>query len=198
MYEGFPGSSVVKNPPDNAGDSRDAGSVLGSGRSLGGGNSNPFQYPSLENAMDRGTWQAAVHGVTKSWKWLSITHIYVCETENRSVVSESLRPNRLYSPWNSLGQNAGVGNHSLLQGIFPIQGSNPGLPHCRWILYQLSHEGSPRILEWVAYSFCRGSSQPTNRTGISCIAGGFFTSWATRESPHMCIYVCTHAHTHTI
>ena len=68
MYEGFPGSSVVKNPPDNAGDSRDAGSVLGSGRSLGGGNSNPFQYPSLENAMDRGTWQAAVHGVTKSWK----------------------------------------------------------------------------------------------------------------------------------
>ena len=66
MYEGFPASSVVKNPPDYAGDSGDGGSVLGLGRSLGGGNSNPFQYSSLENATDRGTWQAAVHGVAKS------------------------------------------------------------------------------------------------------------------------------------
>ena len=49
----------------------------------------------------------------------------------------------LYSPWNSPGQNTGVGSHSLLQGIFPTQGSNPGLPHCRQILYQLSHKGSP-------------------------------------------------------
>ena len=66
------------------------------------------------------------------------------------------------SPWNSLGQNTGVCSLSLLQGIFPTQGSNPGLPHCRWMLYQLSHKGSPRILEWVAYSFCRGSSPPRN------------------------------------
>ena len=49
----------------------------------------------------------------------------------------------LYSPWNSLGQNTGVGSHSPLQGIFPTQGSNPGLPHCRQILYQLRHNGSP-------------------------------------------------------
>ena len=56
-------------------------------------------------------------------------------------------------PWNSLGQNTGVGSLSLLQGTFPIQGSNPGLPHCRRILYQLSHKGSLRILEWVAYPF---------------------------------------------
>ena len=68
------------------------------------------------------------------------------------------------------------GSLSLLQGIFPTQGSNPGLPHCGWILYQLSHRGSPRILEWVAYLFSSGSSQPRNRTGVSCIAGGFFTS----------------------
>ena len=61
---------------------------------------------------------------------------WVCESH--SVVSDSLRPHGLYSPWNSLGQNAGVGSLSLLQGIFPTQGSNPGLPHCRWILYQLS------------------------------------------------------------
>ena len=52
----------------------------------------------------------------------------------------------IYSPWNSLGQNTGVGGHSLLQGIFPTQGSNPGPPHCGRILYQLSHQGSPRII----------------------------------------------------
>ena len=51
----------------------------------------------------------------------------------------------------SPGKNTGVGYHALLQGIFPIQGSNPGLLHCRRILYHLSHQGSPRILEWVAY-----------------------------------------------
>ena len=75
-----------------------------------------------------------------------------------------------------------VGSLSLLQEIFPTQGSNPGLPHCRRILYQLSHMGSPRILEWVAYPFSSGSSQPRNQTRISCIVGQFFTSWATREA----------------
>ena len=55
----------------------------------------------------------------------------------------------------SPGQNTGVGSHSLLQGIFPTQGSNPGLPNCRRILYQLSHQGSSRILEWVAYLFSK-------------------------------------------
>ena len=59
---------------------------------------------------------------------------------SRSVVSDSLRPHGLYSPWNSSGQNIGVGSLSLLQGIFLTQGSNPGLPHCRRILYQLSHK----------------------------------------------------------
>ena len=94
---------------------------------------------------------------------------------SRSVMSDSLRLHGLYSPWHSPGQNTGVGSLSLLQGIFPTQGLNPGLPHCRWILYQLSHKGSPRILEWVAYPFSSGSSQPRNQTGVSCIAGGFFT-----------------------
>ena len=67
----------------------------------------------------------------------------------------------------SPGKNTGVGCHVLLQGIFPTQGSNPGLPHCRWILYQLSHKGSPRILDWVAYPFSRGTSQPRNQTSTS-------------------------------
>ena len=73
------------------------------------------------------------------------------ESESHSLVSDSLRPHGLYNPWKSPGQNTGMGSLSLLQGIFPTQGSNPGLPHCRRILYQLSHQGSPRILEWVAY-----------------------------------------------
>ena len=54
-----------------------------------------------------------------------------------------LPPHDLYSPWDSPGQNTGGGGLSLLQGIFPTQGSNPGLPHCRQILYQLSYQGSP-------------------------------------------------------
>ena len=81
---------------------------------------------------------------------------------------------------NSPGQNTGMGSLSLLQGIFPTQGSNPGILHCRWILCQLSHKGSPRILEWVAYPFSSGSSWPRNWTGFFCIAGGFFTNWAIR------------------
>ena len=75
-------------------------------------------------------------------------------------------PHGLYSPWNSPGQNTGVGSHSILQGIFPTQGSNPGLPHCRQILYQLSHKGSPIILEWVAYPFSSGSSWDRNWIGV--------------------------------
>ena len=64
------------------------------------------------------------------------------ESQSHSVVSNSLWPHEPYSPWNSPGQNTGVGSLSLLQGIFPAQGSNPDLPHCRRILYRLSHQGS--------------------------------------------------------
>ena len=116
-------------------------------------------------------------------------------------------------------KNTGVGSLSLPQGIFPTQGSNPGLPHCRCICYQLSHreaqeywsgqpfpspgdlpnpgikprsptlqvdllpaepQGSPRILEWVAYPFPSGSSRPRNQTGVSCTVGRFLTNWAIR------------------
>ena len=72
------------------------------------------------------------------------------------------------------GQNTGVGRHSLLQGIFPTQGLNPGLLHCRQILLPAEPQGSPRILEWVAYPFSRRSSSPRNRTRVSCIAGGLY------------------------
>ena len=118
----------------------------------------------------------------KSWiKWLDSPLlmfsplIIESESESHSVVSDSFRPHGLYRPWNSPGQNTGVGSLSLLQGIFPTQGLNPGLLPCRWILYQLSHQGSPRILEWVAYPFSSGS-------WVSCFAGGFFTNSAIREA----------------
>ena len=119
---------------------------------------------------------------SQSWRFCFVFLISLSEGESRSVVSDSLRPPGLYSPWNSPGQNTGVGSLSLLQEIIPAQGSNPDLPHCRWILYQLRHKGSPRILEWVAYPFSSRSSQPRNRTRVSCITGELFTSWATREA----------------
>ena len=60
-----------------------------------------------------------------------------------SLGPHGLQPTRLLCPWNSLGKNTGVGCHALLQRTFPTQGSNPGLLHCRQILYQLSYQGSP-------------------------------------------------------
>ena len=109
-------------------------------------------------------------------------NLLIRQSESCSVVSDSLRSHELYSPWNSLGQNTGVGSLPFLQGIFLTQGLNPGLPHCRQILYLLSHKGSPRILEWVAYPFSSESSWHRNQTGVSCIAGGFFTNWTIREA----------------
>ena len=94
----------------------------------------------------------------KKRKWKSLSRVWLFVT-----------------PWTiQFRQNTGVGCHSLLQGIFPTQGSNPGLLHCRWVLYQL---GSPRILEWVAYPFSSGSSWPRNQTEVSCFAGRFRYPW---------------------
>ena len=85
-------------------------------------------------------------------RWM-MSQIMVVKTESESCspkVSDSLRSHGLYSPWNSLGQNTGMGSLSLLQGMFPTQGSNPGLHHCRQILYQLSHKGSPIMVVYMA------------------------------------------------
>ena len=92
------------------------------------------------------------------------------ESGSHSIMSDSLRPHGLYSSWNSPGQNTGVSSLSLLQGIFPTQGSNPGLPHCTQSLYQLSYKGSLRILEWVAYPYSRGifPTQESNRGLLHC------------------------------
>ena len=75
-YMGFPGGSVVKNSPSNAGDSRDVGLIPGMGRFPGGGNRNPLQYSCLESCTDRGAWQAMVHKVEKNRTGLSMyTHV---------------------------------------------------------------------------------------------------------------------------
>ena len=131
------------------------------------------------------------------------------ESNSCLVVSDSLRPYelwpaRLLCPWNFPGNNTGVDCHSFLQGIFLTQGLNLDLLHCKQIPYCMSHQESEncsvvsnslcpmdytvygillaRILEWVAKPFSSGSSQPRDRTRVSCIAGGFFTNWATREA----------------
>ena len=127
IYMGFPGGSDGKESACNAGD---RGLIPRLGRSPGKGNGNPFGYSCLENPMDRGAWRAIVHGLAKSWTQLSDY-----ESESHAVVSNSLQPHGLYSPWNSPGKNTGVGCHCLLQEILPTQGSNPGLLHCRQVLY---------------------------------------------------------------
>ena len=78
------------------------------------------------------------------------------ESERRSVMSNSLRPHGLCSPWNSPGQNTGVGSLSLLQGIFPIQGST-GLLHCRWILLIFLNNNHISRCSWItsyAHKIC--------------------------------------------
>ena len=123
-------------------------------------------------------------------------YIYICLHAVLSLITQSFLT--LWDPLDcslpgssvhgdSPGKNTGVGYHALLQGLFPSQGSNPCLPHCRWILY-LSHKRSAWILEWVAYHFSRGSTLPRNWTRVSCNADRFFSSWATRALPYIYIH----------
>ena len=90
--------------------------------------------------------KSATLQLKKKTKKLSISFLVKKWSASCSLLSDSLWPHGLYSKWNSPGQNTGVGSLFLLQGIFPTQGSNPGLSYCRQILCHLSHKGSPRIL----------------------------------------------------
>ena len=115
----------------------DLGSIPGSGRSPGKGKGFPLQYSGVENSMDYSPWDCKESDTSDQLSLSLFTF----------SVFFSFRPHGLYSPWNSPGQNTGVGHLSLLQGIFPTQTLNPGLPHGRRILYQLSHKGSPKNTE---------------------------------------------------
>ena len=145
----------------------DAGSISGLERSPGEGNGSPLQYSCLEHPWDRGAWQATVHGVAR------VVHDLATETAPPPLLNKHLFLTNTESNRDDSGQPAlpqpkdsripqGLpfcGTRIFkIQGIFPTQGSNPGLPHCRQILYQLSHKGSPRILGWVTYPFSSGSS----------------------------------------
>ena len=116
----------------------------------------------------------------KVWKWKSLSCVRLCDPMDYIV--HGILQARILE----------VGSFSL-QGIFPTQGLNPGFPHYRQILYQLSHKGSPRILERVAYPFSSRSAWPRNWTRVSCTAGGFFTNWIIKEAPSCsrvsCYYV---------
>ena len=110
------------------------------------------------------SFRSPAQGKTRSKDW---AHLGLSESESHSVLSDSLRPHGLYSPWNSPGQNTGVGSLSLLQWIFPTQELNQGLLHCRLILYQLSCQGSPLGLRQMV-SFPKISIQfPAGTSNIS-------------------------------
>ena len=99
-------------------------------------------------------------GHCQMWWFTRQTHRFhsellcACKSESHSVLSDSA------TPWNIQPMEISMGSLSLLQGIFPTQGSDPGLSHCRRVLYQLRHKASPRILEWVAYPFSGRSFWP--------------------------------------
>ena len=104
-------------------------------------------WRSLEDVLSVHQTHAYIH--IPPFLYLFICFFQLKWNESCSVVSSCLPPCGLYSPWNSPDQNTVVGSLSLFQGIFPTQGSNPGLLYCRRILYQLSHKGSP----WVFFVF---------------------------------------------
>ena len=118
------------------------------------------------------------HCLDPQWKWKSL-----------GLLSDTLRPHGLYSPWNSPGQNTGAFSFSRGSSQYRDWTQVSRISR-RQILYQVSNQGSPRILEWVAYPFSSRSSWPRNQTEVSCIAGGFLTNWAIRDWSTACSSIC--------
>ena len=118
----------------------------------------------------------------KHWSYYSYVLCLVAQSCPSPCKGMNCRPSGSSVHGDSPGKHTGEGCHALLQGVFPTQGLNLGLLHCRQILCCLSHQGSPRILEWVANPFSRGSFQSRNQTRVSCIAVEFSTHWATRKA----------------
>ena len=107
-----------------------------------------------------------------------------CKFRLYAVLSCSVVSNSLW-PYGQVPLSMEFSRQEYWSGLpFPAPGYLPNLSllHCRQILYCLSHQQSPRILEWIAYPFSRGTSRPRNWTKVSCIAGRFFTSCATQEA----------------
>ena len=108
-------------------------------------------------------------------EWKSLSHVWLFATP-WIVASQAPLSTEFSRPEYWSGQP-----FPFSRGL-PNPGIEPRSPNCRLILYCLSHQGSPRILEWIAYPFSRGCSWLRSQNRVSCIAGGFFTSWATREA----------------
>ena len=181
----FPGDPVVQNPlPIDAGD---AGSIPGSERCPGEGNGNPLQYSCLEkfhrerSLMSYHLWGHKDSDMTEH------THTQ----QSQSVLPLLCDPMDCSLPGSSV--------HEILQarilewvatlssrGIFPTQGSNPGLLHCRCFLYHLSHWGRPRILEWVAYPFSGNLPDPVIEPGslLHCRGILYQLSYQASRSTH--------------
>ena len=105
------------------------------------------------------------------------------ESESHSVVSNSLRLHGLHSPWDSPGQNTGVGSFFPSPGHLPNPGIKPKSPVLQADSLSTEPQEKTENMEWVAYPFSRESSWPRNQTGVACIAGRFFTNGAIREAP---------------
>ena len=127
-------------------------------------------------------WRNLVQGYSVLWRLSPC--VWKCPAEGKVKVKATQSCPTLcdpmdciYSPWNSPGQNTGVGNLSLLQGIFPTQGSNPGLPHCRQIPYQLSHQGSPAKRVWLLIRKRTNNRLLTFHLALICITPQLGLGW---------------------
>ena len=160
--------------------------------SPGIGNSNPLQYSCLENPMDREAWWAIVHKVAKSPTQLKRVSTHPC-TQHAAVVLAQLYPTLCHPMgWSLLGSSVhGLFQASTLEWVSSswrsfqcsaAQATQPCPTLCNPMIYTVHGILQARILEWVAFPFSRASSQPRDWTQVSCIAGRFFTSWATREA----------------
>ena len=126
--------------------------------------------------------QEAISNIMSQDKSVFLSCILSCSVVSDSLWPHGLKPARPLCPCGFSRQDYWSGWPCPPPGHLANPGIKHTSPHYRQILFHLCHQWSPRILEWVAYPSSKGSSWPKNRTGVSCIAGGFFTSWATRDA----------------
>ena len=174
--------------------------VMETVRTVLGDRGKPQKWHSSPFPPSQVTWYPGFINLFNSWYYFVIQSkerenlglsVGVCliswfESESRSVMSDSLWPHGLHSPWNSLDKNTGVGSLSLLQWIFLIQESNWGLLHCRWILYQLSYQGWFSVIAvYPSYLFSLLSSGDIKKvwTCMKLLLVGFQELAGSRESP---------------
>ena len=200
----FPVGSIGKESAHSVGD---PASIPGSGRSPWGGNGNPLQYSCLENPMDRGAWWATVLGVGHDWSDLAHVHFVEWKKQNSSFAHVSMilmfyicsqlasfvdyissltsfLAQTLHLPWSEVKWSDVAQSCPTLCDLM----------NCRLPDFSIHGIFQAIVLEWIAISFSRGSSQPRDRTWVSCIVDRHFTVWVTREvtlnirSPYIYIY----------